>query len=96
MDSISGWCVQRKLGENHESVIKINSIQILYSLVITTCIFTPYAMAFVPDFDLTMTLCDGVMNILFLFDIIIIFFSAYADADYKVIDDHSVRIIYIV
>ncbi len=53
-------------------------------------------MAFVPDFDLTMTLCDGVMNILFLFDIIIIFFSAYADADYKVIDDHSVRIIYIV
>ena len=64
-------------------------------LVFTTCIFTPYAMAFVPDFDLNMTIFDGVMNILFFLDIFIIFFSAYVDQDYKVIDDHSVRIIYL-
>lgn len=85
------------MGEGYESV-RYNSnnlINVCFSLVITTCIFTPYAMAFVPDFDLTMTICDGVMNILFFLDIFVIFFSAYADQDFKVIDDHSVRIIYL-
>jgi len=52
-------------------------------------------MAFVPDFDLNMTIFDGVMNILFFLDIFVIFFSAYADQDFKVIDDHAVRIIYL-
>lgn len=52
-------------------------------------------MAFVPDFDLNMTIFDGVMNILFLVDIFVIFFSAYVDQDFKVIDDHSVSIFYL-
>lgn len=52
-------------------------------------------MAFVPDFDLNMTIFDGVMNILFLADVFVIFFSAYVDQDFKVIDDHAVSIIYL-
>lgn len=58
--------------------------------MITTCIFTPYAMAFVPDFDLNMTIFDGIMNVLFLTDIFVIFFSAYVDQDYNLIDDLNV------
>jgi hypothetical protein len=47
-------------------------------------------MAFVPDFDLNMTIFDGVMNLLFLTDIFVIFISAYIDQDYNLIDDHNV------
>ena len=47
-------------------------------------------MAFVPDFDLNMTIFDGIMNVLFLTDIFVIFFSAYVDQDYTLIDDLNV------
>ena len=80
------------MGEGYEFVRILNIINVffIFRLVITTCIFTPYAMAFVPDFDLNMTIFDGIMNVLFLTDIFVIFFSAYVDQDYNLIDDLNV------
>ena len=73
-----------------DGTFKSNWEKIMSLLVITTCIFTPYVMAFVPDFDLNMTIFDGCMNLLFLADIFVIFFSAYIDGDYNLIDDYNV------
>jgi len=86
--------------ENWEKLMSlyanIFNLSLIFSrLVITTCIFTPYAMAFIPDFSIQMNILDNFMNLLFFSDIFIIFFSAYTDEDFNLVDDYRVRILQI-
>ena len=55
-----------------------------------TCVLTPYQLAFGQDNDLTMIGIDSVINICFLIDIFINFFSAFYDDEYNLIDEHKV------
>ncbi len=62
------------------------------ALVIVTCIFTPYAMAFIQESSSEMTVFEQLMNLFFLVDMILVFYSAYLDSDYNTIDSHNVKI----
>ncbi len=49
-------------------------------------------MAFMSDEgdNLTMVILDGIVNILFLCDIVVQFFTAFYDADYNIVDEKKV------
>ena len=66
---------------------------IMTVLVIVTCIFTPYAMAFIQETSSEMTVFEQLMNLFFLVDMILVFYSAYLDSDYNTIDSHKVMMI---
>ncbi len=61
-----------------------------YRLIIFTCIYTPYTLAFVSDEDIVFTIIDQVQNLIFLVDIIINFLSAYYDREFNIQDDIKV------
>jgi hypothetical protein len=67
---------------------------IMTVLVIVTCIFTPYAMAFIKESSTEMTVFEQLMNLFFLVDMILVFYSAYLDSDFNTIDSHKVIIIF--
>jgi len=52
---------------------------IMTALVVLTCIFTPYAMAFIQESSDEMTIFEQLMNLFFLIDMILVFFSAFHD-----------------
>ena len=64
-------------------------------MIIITCIYTPYTVAFINTFVLGFTIADQIQNVIFFIDIIINFFSAYYDEDFVIIDDFKVRAIYL-
>ena len=47
-------------------------------------------MAFVDGITLDLMLLDQIMNFLFFIDIILNFFTAFMDADFRIIDNHAV------
>ncbi len=59
------------------------------------CLLTPYSLAFVGVYDDKIELwnftIDIVINVSFLIDMILTFFTAYEDRKLNVIDDHKVR-----
>ncbi len=61
------------------------------------CLITPYSLAFVGVFDDEIVtwnfVIDLIINISFLFDMAITFFSAYEDQKLNVIDDRQVTLI---
>ena len=63
---------------------------LMTALVILTCVFTPYAMAFIQESSNEMTMFEQIMNLFFLVDMILVFYSAYHDADYNTVDSHKV------
>lgn len=62
---------------------------IVTMLILQTCLFTPFSLAFPDAYSSKMATYDLVMNFIFLADIIINFLSAYYDANYKLIDDYK-------
>jgi len=48
-------------------------------MIILTCVYTPYTLAFVNTQTAAFTVCDQLQNAIFLVDIIINFVSAYED-----------------
>jgi hypothetical protein len=67
---------------------------LMTALVIATCFITPYAMAFIQESSSEMTLIELLMNFFFLLDMILIFFTAFLDSDFNIIDSHKVIMIY--
>ena len=65
-------------------------------LVIVTCVFTPYAMAFIQESSTEMTVFEQLMNLFFLVDMILVFYSAFLDSDYNTIDNHKVMLIFVI
>ena len=60
------------------------------SLVIGTCIYAPYTLAFfdiVPD---NLNMLDSIINYVFMFDIFINLISAYQDENFEMVEDHWV------
>ncbi len=61
------------------------------SIIFITSISTPWSMAFQADgLNIGMTVFDSVVNIMFLCDIILQFFTAFYDADYNIVDSRKV------
>lgn len=59
-------------------------------MIILTCLYTPYTLAFVDTYEVGFTVCDQLQNSIFLFDIFVNFFSANQDEDFVVVDSHYV------
>ena len=63
----------------------------IYSLVVVSCILSPYLLAFGNESPKEPTfILDQIINVFFMIDIILNFFSAYYDEDMGIIDDHKV------
>ena len=60
-------------------------------MIIMTCIYTPFTLAFVQNEDLGYIITDQALNLMFGIDLVINFISAYYDDDYNIIDDYKVR-----
>ncbi len=56
----------------------------------TTCVLTPYQLAFGEDENYTMIGIDNSINLCFLVDIFVNFTSAFYDEEYNLIDEHKV------
>jgi hypothetical protein len=48
-----------------------------FRLVIITCIYAPYTLAFLDDVPKSLDVLDTVINFIFLFDILVNMISAY-------------------
>lgn len=89
MSVLPGIRDPQKLGHSHYHVRIYQNLS-PYSMICFTCCLTPYNLAFPDGQELTGQILDFVMNGLFLIDIFVNFFSAYVNADYKLIDDRKV------
>lgn len=63
---------------------------IISLVLILTCSITPYAIAFIEEQDQSLFILDLIIDVLFAIDIIVIFNSAFYDADFQMIDDYGV------
>jgi hypothetical protein len=59
---------------------------IIYRFIFITAIITPWSMAFEESDKLWNNIFDSVINIIFLCDIVVQFFTAYYDSDYNIVD----------
>ena len=93
MDYLSGRQFKECLGHNHDLVCSPFSIpNHYYSIIFITSISTPWSMAFQADgVNIGMTVFDSAVNIMFLCDIILQFFTAFYDGDYNIVDSRKVR-----
>jgi hypothetical protein len=79
------------LGPHSHSVYNIHLT--LYSLVVVSCILSPYLLAFGRDSKSDVTfILDQAMNGFFMVDIVLNFFTAFYDEDMGIIDNHHVSI----
>lgn len=58
-------------------------------VLIMTCSITPFMIAFYDETDASFTVFDMLTDIFFMIDIIVIFFSAYYDSDFNLIDNYA-------
>lgn len=58
-------------------------------VLLVTCIATPYTIAFVSDEPPALVITNGVIDALFLMDMILMFVSVYYDDEMKLIDDRK-------
>ena len=72
-----------------ENANKANWDLFVTIILVFTCITTPARMAFVEKDSTGWVAVRWVIDIVFLLDIIIIFFSAYYDEDFRTIDDRK-------
>ena len=56
-------------------------------ILLYTCISTPYNIAFITKMDTTGIIIGGIIDFLFLIDIIVIFNTGYYNADMVLVDD---------
>lgn len=63
----------------------------MISLVMITCVYAPYSLAFANNFNLGLVVMDLIINSIFFVDIFINMFSAYQDEDFKIVDNPKVR-----
>jgi hypothetical protein len=61
-----------------------------FSFIFIAAIVTPWSMAFDENENLPMTIFDTCINIIFLCDIVVQFFTAYYDGDYNIVDQRKV------
>ena len=59
-------------------------------MLLFVCIAAPTRIAFSDEDNLTWTVIDGIVDTLFLIDIVLNFFFAYHDDEYNLIDDRKV------
>jgi hypothetical protein len=52
--------------------------------------------AFIQESSTEMTVFEQLMNLFFLVDMILVFFSAFLDSDYNTIDNHKVMLIFVI
>lgn len=70
-----------------EDRFKINWDLLIAFVLIITCSITPVTLAFYEEESAAMMIFNAIINILFGFDIIIIFFTAFYNDDFVLIDD---------
>ena len=58
-------------------------------ILILTCTITPYRIAFVEEDDLTWELINGLVDLFFLFDLILCFLTAYYTDEFELVEDRS-------
>lgn len=71
-----------------------HQIKIFWDLFITlvllfACLVTPYRIAFIAKDDQAWNIIDAVVDVLFVFDMILIFNTAYYDNNYRLIDNRK-------
>ena len=59
-------------------------------LILFVCITAPWRLAFTDEDDLLWMLIGAVVDLFFLGDLIINFFTAYHDSEYNLVDDRKV------
>ena len=59
-------------------------------MIVVTCGLTPFFLAFPEQQVAGLKIFEQIMNVFFLIDIIVNFFSAYYETDLKIIDDSKV------
>jgi hypothetical protein len=62
-------------------------------MILITCVYAPYTLAFMDDVPLGITILDSLINLLFLVDILMNFVSAYEDKQMNMVTSHKVSII---
>ena len=72
-----------------EDKIKINWDLLIAFVLIITCSVTPVTLAFYEEESIGMTFFNYAINLLFGIDIIVIFFTAFYNDDFVLIDDLS-------
>lgn len=63
----------------------LNTVFILF-----ICITSPWRLAFTDDDDLTWMIIGGIVDLFFLGDLVINFFTAYHDEEFNLVDDRRV------
>lgn len=66
-----------------------------FRLVVITCIYAPYTLAFLEEVPDSLEVLDTVINFIFLFDILVNMVSAYQDENFDMVDDHWVSFIHV-
>lgn len=72
-----------------EDRLKMNWDLLIAFILIITCSITPVTLAFYEEESISMVIFNLVINILFGIDIIVIFFTAFYNDDFVLIDDLS-------
>lgn len=70
-----------------EDRLKMNWDLLIAFMLIITCSVTPVTLAFYEEESLVMIIFNFVINVLFGIDIIVIFFTAFYNDDFVLIDD---------
>ena len=60
-------------------------------LILFVCITAPWRLAFTDEDDLKWIIIGGIVDLIFLADLILNFFTAYHDEEYNLVDDRKVR-----
>ena len=60
-------------------------------LILFVCVTAPWRLAFTDEDDTTWTVIGGIVDLFFLGDLVINFFTAYHDDEFNFIDDRKVR-----
>lgn len=59
-------------------------------MILITCVYAPYTLAFVDSVPIGITILDTIINAFFVLDILINMISAYEDSEMMLVTDHRV------
>ena len=84
--------------EDHAKGVKVSALDefksswdfCLVIVLIFSSLMSPYRLAFVEEDDTKWKIINMVVDLMFTFDIIVIFNTAYYDDDYKIVEDRKV------
>ena len=63
---------------------------VLAIVLIFSSVMVPYRLAFVEEDDLKWEIINLVVDLMFTFDIVVVFNTAYYDDDYKIVEDRKI------